>query len=91
MRSSVTCIAGAAALDGQTELVCGAFSRSAENSRATGESLFLSPERAYESWQEMLERERQRPADQRMELVSIVTPNDVHLPVARAALEAGFT
>ena len=80
----------AAALDGQIELVCGAFSRSAENSRATGESLFLDPERAYGSWQEMLDRERKRPAEDRMELVSIVTPNDVHLPVAKAALEAGF-
>lgn len=80
----------AAALDGQIELVCGAFSRSAQNSRTTGESLFLDPERAYESWQEMLDRERERSAENRMELVSIVTPNDVHLPVARAALEAGF-
>ena len=80
----------AAALDGQIELVCGAFSRSAENSRATGESLFLNPERAYGSWQEMLEQERQRPAEQRMELVCIVTPNDVHLPVAAAALQAGY-
>ena len=80
----------AAALDGQIELVCGAFSRSAENSRATGESLFLDPERAYGSWREKLDRERKRPAEDRMELVSIVTPNNVHLPVARAALEAGF-
>ena len=80
----------AAALDGQIELVCGAFSRSADNSRATGESLFLNPERAYGSWQEMLEQERQRPAEQRMELVCIVTPNDVHLPVAAAALQAGY-
>lgn len=80
----------AAALDGQIEQVCGAFSRSAENSIATGRSLFLDPERAYGSWQEMLDRERRRPADERMELVSIVTPNDVHLPVARAALEAGY-
>ncbi len=80
----------AAALDGQIELVCGAFSRSAENSSETGKSLFLDPERAYGSWQEMLGRERQRSSEQRMELVSIVTPNDVHLPVARAALEAGF-
>lgn len=80
----------AAALDGQIELVCGAFSRSAENSSETGKSLFLDPQRAYDSWQEMLDRERQRPADGRMELVSIVTPNDVHLPIARAALEAGY-
>ena len=80
----------AAALDGQIELVCGAFSRSAENSRATGESLFLDSERAYGSWQEMLDGERKRPAGDRMEMVSIVTPNDVHLPAARAALEAGF-
>lgn len=80
----------AAALDGQIELVCGAFSRSADNSKATGEALFLDPDRAYASWEEMFGGELTRPTDQRMELVSIVTPNDAHLPVAKAALEAGF-
>mgnify|MGYP003322357413 FL=1 len=40
----------AAALDGQIELVCGAFSRSADNSRATGEALYLDPGRVYPSW-----------------------------------------
>ena len=80
----------AAALDGQIELVCGAFSRSADNSRATGEALYLDPGRAYGSWEEMLGAEQELPADERMQLVSIVTPNDSHLPIAKAALAAGF-
>lgn len=80
----------AAAFDGQIELVCGAFSRSAENSRATGEALYLDPGRVYPSWEEMLKAEQELPADERMELVSIVTPNDTHLAIAKAALAAGF-
>lgn len=80
----------AAALDGTIDLVCGAFSRSPENSRATGAQLGLDPGRVYESWETMLEAEQALPADQRMDLVSIVTPNDLHLPIAKAALDRGF-
>lgn len=80
----------AANLDGQIELVCGCFSSNPENSRVTGESLFLPPERVYSSWQEMLEKEAQLPEGVRMDFVSIVTPNHVHFAPAMMALEKGF-
>ncbi len=80
----------AARLDGKIDLVCGAFSRDAENCRITGAALGLDPERCYADFNTMMQGEAQRPADDRMEFVSIVTPNHVHFPVAKAALEAGF-
>jgi len=80
----------AAALDGQIELVCGAFSSNPENSRLTGEDLFLSPERVYGTYQEMFEKEAQLPQEQRMDCVSIVTPNHLHYEPARLAMENGF-
>jgi predicted dehydrogenase len=80
----------AAALDGQIELVCGAFSSSAENSRQTGEDLFLDPSRVYGSFEEMIKKEAALPADVRMDFISIVTPNHVHFEPARLALENGF-
>lgn len=78
----------AAELDGKIELVAGAFSQSAERSRAAGESYKLDPQRAYASYQEMLEAERKRPDP--IDFVAIVTPNHLHLPVAEASLKAGF-
>ena len=78
----------AAELDGRIELVAGAFSQSAERSRAAGESYKIDPERAYLDFKAMLESERKRP--DAIDFVSIVTPNHLHLPVALAALEAGF-
>lgn len=80
----------AARLDGQIELVCGAFSRDPENSRATGAALGLDPTRCYADYETMMRAEAALPADQRMDFVAIVTPNHVHFPVAKAALEAGF-
>lgn len=80
----------AANLDGQIELVCGCFSSKPEKSRATGESLFLSPERVYASWEEMLEKEALLPEGERMDFVSIVTPNHVHFAPAMMALDKGF-
>ena len=80
----------AARLDGRIELVAGAFSRDAENSRATGEQLGLDLSRCYPDYQTMMQSEAALPADQRMDFVAIVTPNHVHFPVAKAALEAGF-
>jgi len=79
----------AAELDGQMELVAGAFSSSQEKSRQAGEELFLDQDRVYGSWQEMLENEAAR-TEGRIDFVSIVTPNFLHHPVAKAALEAGF-
>ncbi len=78
----------AAELDGRIELVAGAFSQSAERSRVAGESYRIDPERAYGSYQQMLEKERHRKDP--IDFVAIVTPNHLHLPVAKAAMEAGF-
>ncbi len=78
----------AAELDGRIELVAGAFSQSAERSRAAGELYRIAPERAYANYQEMIEKERARKDP--IDFVAIVTPNHLHLPVAAAALEAGF-
>ena len=80
----------AARLDGQIELVCGAFSRDSENTIATGKELGLDPARCYADFETMMAAEAELPADERMEFVAIVTPNHVHFPVAKAALEAGF-
>lgn len=80
----------AARLDGQINLVCGAFSRDAENCRATGAALGLDNSRSYVDFNTMMQVEAKLPAIERMEFVSIVTPNHMHFPVAKAALEAGF-
>ena len=80
----------AAALDGQIELVCGAFSSNAEKSKKSGEELFLPAERVYGSYSEMIEKEKQLSEGERMDFVSIVTPNHVHFAPAKAALENGF-
>src|SRR6185369_3297244 len=78
----------AAELDGRIELVAGAFSQSAERSRAAGESYRIQADRAYADFRQMLESEQKRPEP--IDFVAIVTPNHLHLPVAVAALDAGF-
>ncbi|MEY3052853.1 MAG: hypothetical protein RLY31_2638 [Bacteroidota bacterium] len=80
----------AAALDGEIELVCGAFSSDPEKSRLSGKDLFLPADRVYGSYQEMIEQEKNLPAGERMDFVAIVTPNHVHYGPARMALENGF-
>jgi predicted dehydrogenase len=80
----------AAALDGQYELVCGAFSRDAANNQSTGDALGIDDSRLYSSWQQLLTAEASLPADQRMEMLVIVTPNQLHVPISRAAITAGF-
>ncbi len=80
----------AAALDGQIELVCGAFSSSAEKSKLSGEELFLPANRVYGSYEEMIKAEKKLPEGERMDFVSIVTPNHVHFGPAKMALENGF-
>jgi predicted dehydrogenase len=80
----------AAQLDGLIELSCGAFSSDPSRTRASGRDLFLPPERVYGSYTELFEKEAALPEGERMDFVAIVTPNDLHFPVARAALEAGF-
>ena len=78
----------AAELDGKIELVAGAFSQSPERSRIAGESFRIDPARAYANYQEMMEAERRRTDP--IDFVAIVTPNHLHLPIAAAALAAGF-
>lgn len=80
----------AAALDGQIELVAGALSSSPDKARASGRDLFLADDRNHGSWQELLADELRRSPEDRIDFVSIVTPNHVHFPVAQAFVEAGF-
>ncbi len=80
----------AAALDGQIELVCGAFSSEAERSRRSGEALYIDPKRVYPDFMTMIKSEKKLPVDKRMDFVSIVTPNHVHFAPAKMALENGF-
>ena len=80
----------AAAMDGIIELVCGAFSSSAEKSKAMAGQLALPAERVYGTWEEMIQKEAALPPGERMDFVSIVTPNHMHFGPAKTALEAGF-
>ena len=80
----------AASIDQQVELVCGAFSSNPETSLASGNELYLPADRSYVSFAEMMEQEAALPLGERMDFVVIVTPNHVHFPAAKAALEAGF-
>jgi len=80
----------AAALDGQIELVCGAFSSSPEKSKASAEDFYIAPDRAYANFEEMILKEKELPEDVRMDFVSIVTPNHVHYAPAKMAMEHGF-
>ena len=80
----------AAAIDGEIELVAGAFSSNPEKSKTTGKALHLDPKRVYSSYAEMIEKEKALPADQRIDFVSIVTPNHMHFDPAKMALENGF-
>lgn len=80
----------AARIDDQYELVCGAFSSNAENSRASGTLLGLNPQRVYSSYRELFEKEKQLPEEERVQVISIVTPNHVHFEPAKLALESGF-
>jgi len=77
-------------LDGKIELVGGAFSSNPEKSKLSGEDLLLDPSRVYPDYRTMIERELQLPVGERIDFVSIVTPNRTHVPVAKAFLEAGF-
>jgi predicted dehydrogenase len=79
-----------AALDGEIELVCGAFSSNADKSKATGKALYLPNNRVYSSYEEMILAEKALPENKRMDFVTIVTPNHAHFAPAKLALENGF-
>src|SRR6201985_2197752 len=80
----------AARLDGRIELVAGAFSSDPAKSRASGEDLGLDPSRIYPDYETMAAAESKLPEAERIDFVSIVTPNNVHFPPAKTFLEAGF-
>jgi len=80
----------AAAMDQQVELVCGAFSSDPERSKASGADLFLPANRCYGTFEEMILAEKALPASDRMDFIAIVTPNHMHFPPAKMALENGF-
>ncbi len=80
----------AATLDHEAELIAGAFSRDPAKASAAGKRLHLDPRRVYRSWQEMIRAEASLPADERIDFVSIVVPNNAHFEVAKAFLDAGF-
>jgi predicted dehydrogenase len=80
----------ASQMDGKIELACGAFSSVRRKSEESGADLLLPPSRVYGNYREMIRREAKRPLGERMDFVTIVTPNDMHYPVAMAALDSGF-
>jgi len=80
----------AATLDGLATLVAGAFSTDGDKSREQGRELHLDPRRVYDSFGAMAEREAALPAEERIDFVSIVTPNHVHYRAARAFIERGI-
>lgn len=80
----------AAIMDGDVELVSGAFSSNPEKSKASGEAMHLDPSRVYGNFEEMILKEKNLPDDAKMDFVSIVTPNHVHFEPSKLALENGF-
>ncbi|NBX28999.1 gfo/Idh/MocA family oxidoreductase [bacterium] len=80
----------AAVLDNRAALVAGAFSSDAARSKASAADYDVPENRAYGSYAEMFEKERGLPTGERIDFVSVATPNHMHFPVAKAALEAGF-
>lgn len=81
----------AAELDGEIELVCGAFSSDPQRSRGSGERLYRLPAaRCYPDYRTMFVQEARLEAGVRMDFAVIATPNHVHFDAARGALDAGF-
>lgn len=78
----------ASRMDGQYQLVAGALSSNPDRARASGEELGLAPDRIYTDFNEMAEKEANRPDG--IEAVAIVTPNHMHFAPVKAFLEAGI-
>ena len=77
-------------LDGIFELAAGALDASPERGREFAKRLGVAGERAYGDWRAMLERERGLPPGERLDLVTVATPNSTHFEIAEAFLRAGF-
>lgn len=80
----------AACLDNRATITAGALSSNPERSKASAPDYDIPTARAYGSFQEMMDSESQLPKDQRIDFVSVTTPNHTHFDVAKAALQAGF-
>jgi predicted dehydrogenase len=80
----------AAVLDNRATLVAGALSSNPERAKASAPDYDIPANRAYGSYQELIESELNLPADERIDFVSIATPNFTHFEIAKAAVEAGF-
>lgn len=80
----------AANMDGLIELCCGALSINPDIAKDSGASLFLPEHRTYLTYDEMITKESQLPASERMDFVTIVTPNFAHFAPAMMALDHGF-
>jgi predicted dehydrogenase len=79
-----------ATMDGDVELVAGSLSSTPEKARLSAKDLHIPEDRAYGTWEEMLEREGALPEEERLDFVSVVTPNHLHYPIAKAFVEDGF-
>jgi predicted dehydrogenase len=80
----------AANMDGLIEFSCGALSINPEIARESGRDLFLPEDRIYLTYDEMIKKESELPADKRIDFITIVTPNFAHFAPAMMALENGF-
>jgi len=80
----------ASRLDGGIDLVAGAFDINPRKSKQQGRELLLNPKRVYGTYQEMIEKELKLPVGERIDFVSVTTPNNWHYPIARDFLNAGF-
>jgi len=80
----------AARMDGQIELAAGAFDINPRKSKQMGKELYLDSKRVYRNYEEMIERELKLGEGERIDFVSVTTPNNWHFPIARDFLKAGF-
>lgn len=80
----------AARMDGYVRMTAGAFDIVPERSLEQGRILGLDPSRCYGTAQEMIAAERALPPEERVDFVSVCTPNNTHFPIAKACLESGF-
>jgi predicted dehydrogenase len=80
----------AAVLDNRATLVAGALSSDPARSKASAADYDIRPERAYGSFEEMVQGESRLPASERIDFASIATPNHTHFAIAKAFAEAGF-
>ncbi len=82
--------ATAAVIDNRAALVAGALSSNPEKAKASAPSYDIKEDRAYGSYEELIQTESSLPENQRIDFISVATPNHTHFPIAKAAVEAGF-